>query len=348
MRWIFMMAALLMVAPVAQAQEPEQEEQTWHDLSEGTEGFYRFDEWVYRFPAPDPANEEKPPYDNRVDQEGLVNLTLDRARLRDVPALLVFGANWCHDSRGLARKFVTNDDLARILRDHYEVAYLNVGVRTENHELISRFGVDGVVGTPTLVIVAPDGTVLNSATTDDFRATNRAADSDIEAYLSHHAGLEVSFDVEAVASVDMDTLAENWSSYQSALSEIDALVEAGEMDEERANYARRVALGLTRSVIRLFAGMAAGENEDVPVAMLSDLEGLGIEPAQDMTPDVEALLSGYSDELVIRMHVDEDQTRRALAGEVGYPDDYRGPGYVQPEDEETSDEADEHASEDDQ
>jgi hypothetical protein len=41
-------------------------------------------------------------YDETADAAAQIDAALAEAAARAGPALLVFGANWCHDSRGLA------------------------------------------------------------------------------------------------------------------------------------------------------------------------------------------------------------------------------------------------------
>lgn len=278
----------------------------------------------YRFPVPDPANELTVPFDARVDAGALIDLTLARAEVRGVPALLIFGANWCHDSQGFVNHLAEDPSLTRIVRDHYELAFINVGVRTNNIEQIQWFGVPSVIGTPTLVIVSPEGEVLNRDTVDHWRAANRAYSSDIEAYLARYAELEVEFDTDAVASVDMDQLISAWSSYAEAMETIQDLEDAGEIDADEAQEQRRYTIGMGASLVRYSAGMEAAELER-PIAMISDLDALGITSPEDVSDAVQERMNTVQFDILERRLIDHDQTARSLNGEVGYPEGYTPP-----------------------
>jgi len=87
------------------------------------------------------------------------------------PVLLVLGANWCHDSRGLAAKF-QEPDLAQIITDGYELVWVDVGRRDRNLDVAARFGVFDLLGTPTILIVSPAGELLNADSVHDWRTAD--------------------------------------------------------------------------------------------------------------------------------------------------------------------------------
>lgn len=283
------------------------------------------DELPYRFPVPEPENELTHPYDARVDASALLDLTFARARVRNVPSLLIFDANWCHDSQGLARRLAEEDALARMVRDHYELAFINVGVRTENQDLVRLLGVPSVIGTPTLIIVSPEGEVLNRDTVDDWRATNRAATSDIASYLARYSSAEPGYETSDVLAVDMDAVAFDWPPLQDAVDQVEAALIAGEMTSEEAEEIGRYATGMARSIVRHATGRQA-ENFEEPVAMMDDLEALGIAPSEDISNAVLERMNAIEMDILTRRLIDMDQTTRAIAGEVGYPDGYNPPG----------------------
>ena len=53
----------------------------------------------------DKAHNEPTPYDAAADARSDIAQTLAAAKAENKKALLVFGANWCHDSRALAAHF---------------------------------------------------------------------------------------------------------------------------------------------------------------------------------------------------------------------------------------------------
>ena len=89
--------------------------------------------------------------------------------------LVSLGANWCHDSRGLAEHFA-RAELQPLLAP-FEVVYIDVKDRDRNQDLASRWGLldpdtQQQVGTPNLVVVDADGVRLNSV--EDARGWRRA------------------------------------------------------------------------------------------------------------------------------------------------------------------------------
>jgi Thioredoxin-like len=94
-----------------------------------------------------------------------VDRALADAKASGKTVLIVMGANWCHDSVGLAGWFET-PRFASMLRDRYELVYVDVGVpqtgRGRNLDIAKRFGIRKVKGTPLVLVVSPDGKLLNS------------------------------------------------------------------------------------------------------------------------------------------------------------------------------------------
>src|SRR5262249_10173951 len=89
---------------------------------------------------------------------------------------LVLGGNWCHDSRGLAAKFET-PDLAALVAKNYELVWVDVGHRDKNMDVPKRFGVNDLLGTPTILILSADGELLNGDSVHDWRnAASRTLD----------------------------------------------------------------------------------------------------------------------------------------------------------------------------
>lgn len=79
--------------------------------------------------------------------------------------LVVFGADWCHDSRALARA-LTSDRFARDHSGRFAVVLIDAGKpqtrQGHNEELLPRFGVTRLKGTPAMFAVAPNGRQLNT------------------------------------------------------------------------------------------------------------------------------------------------------------------------------------------
>ncbi len=121
--------------------------------------------------APDPA---------LVAQEA-VDEALARAAASGKHAIIVMGANWCHDSRALAGWFET-PRFQTLLNENYEVRFIDVGKKDRNIDIAQRFGIDKIVGTPTIVVTDTTGEVLNLDTAPTWRNAASRSEDDIFEY----------------------------------------------------------------------------------------------------------------------------------------------------------------------
>lgn len=80
-------------------------------------------------------------------------------------AVVVFGGDWCHDSTGLAR-VLTGPAFRDEFGARFSVTFIDVGVpqtgNGRNLDLIARYGVKRMRGTPALFVIGPDGRPRNS------------------------------------------------------------------------------------------------------------------------------------------------------------------------------------------
>ena len=105
-----------------------------------------------------------------------VDTALADAALSGKHAIIVMGANWCHDSRALAGWFQT-PRFETMLQDNYIVRYIDVGQKDRNIDVAQRFGLDEIVGTPTIIVTNTHGDVLNLETAPTWRnAASRTED----------------------------------------------------------------------------------------------------------------------------------------------------------------------------
>ncbi len=95
-------------------------------------------------------------------------------------AIIVMGANWCHDSRALAGWFET-PRFQTLLANNYEVRFIDVGQKNRNIDVAQRFGLNEIVGTPTILVTDTYGSVLNLDTAPTWRnAASRSEDEIFE------------------------------------------------------------------------------------------------------------------------------------------------------------------------
>jgi len=107
------------------------------------------------------------------DQMGDVDKTIAKANKNNKLALIVMGANWCHDSRSLASKLY-QPDVKEIIDANYELVFIDVGYMTKIKKVITRFGMPVIYATPTVLIVDPKTQKLINS---DNMHIWRAADS---------------------------------------------------------------------------------------------------------------------------------------------------------------------------
>ena len=120
--------------------------------------------------------------DKTLVAQDAVDETLAASAASGKHAMIVLGANWCHDSRALAGWFET-PRFEALLNEHYEVAYIDVGQKDRNIDVAQRFGLESIVGTPTVLVVNADGVVLNLETAVTWRnSASRTENSIFEAF----------------------------------------------------------------------------------------------------------------------------------------------------------------------
>lgn len=108
------------------------------------------------------------PYNETGEAETEINSLLDIIKNEQKHGLLVFGANWCHDSRSLAAT-LDSFRFKKLLKNNYEILYIDVGDKDKNINLIRKYGVKGEFGTPTVFVINSDGSVLNLDTAVSWR-----------------------------------------------------------------------------------------------------------------------------------------------------------------------------------
>ncbi len=123
---------------------------------------------------------EARPYDAKRNAKADLEEALVQARKTNKRVILVMGANWCHDSRGLAGWF-QEPRFEEMLTPHFEIVYVDVAQKNRNIDIAQRFGLDAIVGTPTVFILTGEGEVLNFETAPTWRnAASRTEDEIFE------------------------------------------------------------------------------------------------------------------------------------------------------------------------
>ncbi|TMM45840.1 thioredoxin family protein [Qipengyuania marisflavi] len=128
-----------------------------------------------------PAHPEARSYDAASDASADVDAALARAAQSGRNVLIVMGGNWCHDSRALAG-WLETPRFAALVEQNFDLVFVNIGMPQtgdgHNLEIARRYGLEELPGTPNLLVVAPDGTLLNPDTATSWRnAASRSEDA---------------------------------------------------------------------------------------------------------------------------------------------------------------------------
>jgi hypothetical protein len=129
------------------------------------------------------------PFDADRNAMADIDAALAAATVSRRNVLLVLGGNWCHDSRGLASKF-QRPELATVIKGGFELVWVDVGYRDRNLDAPARFGVMDLLGTPTVLILSPEGELLNGASVHDWRTADSKPYDETLAYFQRYAGGE--------------------------------------------------------------------------------------------------------------------------------------------------------------
>lgn len=90
-----------------------------------------------------------------------LSAVIDTARETGKLVLVVMGANWCHDSRGLAARLY-KEPLRSLVSEHYETIFVDVGYLDKGKDVINSLGVSVYYATPTVLIIDPlSGQLVN-------------------------------------------------------------------------------------------------------------------------------------------------------------------------------------------
>lgn len=147
--------------------------------------------------AADPVLPEARLYDASIDVFAAVDAALVRAAERGKLVMIVLGANWCHDSRALAG-WLETERIKALVAEKYELVYVNVGMPQtgDGHNLgiAARFGVEGIEGTPTMLILDGDGSLLNPDTAKSWRDAASRSEDEIYEELALAATTEIARD----------------------------------------------------------------------------------------------------------------------------------------------------------
>ncbi len=129
-----------------------------------------------------PHEEESGHYDASRDADADVNAMLAKIAENGKMGIIILGANWCHDSRGLAKHF-DSERFQAMLNPRYEIVYVDVGVpqtgNGRNLHIAKRFKLKKLKGTPTVAIISSSGKLLNKKDAPKWRNADSRDEDDI-------------------------------------------------------------------------------------------------------------------------------------------------------------------------
>jgi hypothetical protein len=97
---------------------------------------------------------------------------LSRALAENKYALIVLGAQWCHDSVGLAENFST-DAMQTVLSDGYVTQFIDVAYLEDRRDITNLVGYPNYFATPTVLIVDPvSNTVVNMDSLQEWQSAD--------------------------------------------------------------------------------------------------------------------------------------------------------------------------------
>ncbi len=136
------------------------------------------------------AHPEAALYNPSSDARAALATARDLSAASGKPVIAVLGANWCHDSRALAG-WLETPRFKQLFADSFELVFVDVGNpqtgEGRNLEIARDFGIVDLVSTPALLVIAPDGTLLNRDSATSWRnAASRSGDA-IYAALARYA-----------------------------------------------------------------------------------------------------------------------------------------------------------------
>ncbi len=116
-------------------------------------------------------------YDASANGMAQLDAALKGAQQNNSNLVVVLGANWCHDSAALAND-IGQGPLGDLFAAKLKVIFIDVGKpkipgKGRNLDVPKRFGIETLAGTPTVLILSPDGKMLNSV--EDAKSWRNAA-----------------------------------------------------------------------------------------------------------------------------------------------------------------------------
>jgi hypothetical protein len=110
------------------------------------------------------GNPESLAYFAERDAQIDVDKALVDAKASRKTVIVIMGANWCHDSIGLAG-WLDTPRFMTMMRDRFAIVYVDIGTpqigKGRNLDIAKHFGIKKVKSTPLVMLVSAEGKLLN-------------------------------------------------------------------------------------------------------------------------------------------------------------------------------------------
>ncbi|MFT6269317.1 MAG: hypothetical protein ACJAVV_002142 [Alphaproteobacteria bacterium] len=116
-----------------------------------------------------------------------VQVGLETAKSTNKLLLLVMGAQWCHDSRGLADNF-EDKELSQVLSENYHTVFVDVGYFKDLSHITQRFEQAHYYATPTVMVINPQTErLINASDMNIWGGADSLPLADYIAYFNRYA-----------------------------------------------------------------------------------------------------------------------------------------------------------------
>jgi thioredoxin 1 len=99
------------------------------------------------------------PYNEDVDAANVISSVAAEAKIQKLPVVIIFGANWCPDCRGLSEAIHQGKN-ANLIAKEFKVVKVNVGNFDTNLEIAKKYGNPISGGIPGAAILSFDGKLV--------------------------------------------------------------------------------------------------------------------------------------------------------------------------------------------
>ena len=107
------------------------------------------------------------PYQDTANADADVDAALARAKLSGKRVLIDLGGNWCPDCRVLAGVMAI-PEVRRFTGQYFELVFVDVGHFDKNLDIPARFKAPKPEGVPTVLVLNPDGSLVNRDRREDL------------------------------------------------------------------------------------------------------------------------------------------------------------------------------------